>query len=212
MKKPFEERDEEQNQEASEKRIFTYAKKVKTYFSTEPQKEKVLRHEDFSAAGDVYYAHVSASYKIAQRTLLVILVVFILFSVFINRHEITYDNFFYLMKDFSSAAGNEQNHYETLSYESDSRQKFALYRGCSPRSRRSFLGRIQDLLQRSAGDRADQLYSVHRRRGCRHHRNQYSDAQQRNQRNVAPLRSHSVYSDAGSQRRRRASGKLPACL
>lgn len=129
MKKPFEERDEEQNQEASEKRIFTYAKKVKTYFSTEPQKEKVLRHEDFSAAGDVYYAHVSASYKIAQRTLLVILVVFILFSVFINRHEITYDNFFYLMKDFSSAAGNEQNHYETLSYESDSRQKFALYRG-----------------------------------------------------------------------------------
>ncbi len=129
MKKPFEKQNGEQDKESPKKRIATYAEKVKSYFSTEPQKEKVLRHEDFSAAGDVYYAHVSASYKIIQRALVVILVVFILFSVLINRNEITYANFFYLIKDFSSAAGNEQNNYETLSYESDSRQKFALYRG-----------------------------------------------------------------------------------
>ena len=108
---------------------YSAAKKIGNYFNTEPQKEKVLRHEDFDAAGEVYYASVSAHYKVAQRILVVVLVFFLLISIFTNFREITFDNFYYLIKDFTSASDAGQNVYETLSYESDSRQNFVLYRG-----------------------------------------------------------------------------------
>ena len=52
--------------------------KISDLFSAEPQKEKVLRHEDFNGAGDVYYASVSAAYKIASRILLLLLVILLL--------------------------------------------------------------------------------------------------------------------------------------
>ncbi len=105
------------------------AKRVGNYFSAEPQKEKVLSHEDFRGAGDTYYATVSASYKVVQRVLVVFLVFFIAISVITNAREITYENFYYLLKDFISASDAGSNSYETLSYESDSRQRFVLYRG-----------------------------------------------------------------------------------
>ena len=103
--------------------------KIKNLFSFEPQKEKVLRHKDFNAAGDVYYANVSTVYKISQRVLILILVVFLLFSVISNFRQITYDNFFYLLKDFSNAVDIESSNYDTLSYTSDTRHFFSLYRG-----------------------------------------------------------------------------------
>lgn len=103
--------------------------KVGDYFNPEPQKERVLRHEDFNAAGDVYYASVSAFYKVGERLLWLILAIFMIFSVVTNYKEITFDNFFYLLKDFSSAADSEVPQYQVLSYDSDSRQTFALYRG-----------------------------------------------------------------------------------
>ncbi len=109
--------------------IPSVAKKIGEYFSTEPQKEKVLAHEDFDAAGDTYYANVSAHYKVAQRILFIFFVFFLVFSIITNFSEITYDNFYYLLKDFTSAADAGNNSYETLSYESDSRQNFVLYRG-----------------------------------------------------------------------------------
>lgn len=103
--------------------------KVKDFFSVEPQKEKVLRHEDFNAAGDVYYANVSSIYKISQRILVLLLVIFLLFSLITNVRAITYDNFFYLFKDFSNAVDIESSNYDTLSYTSDARHFFSLYRG-----------------------------------------------------------------------------------
>jgi hypothetical protein len=103
--------------------------KVGDYFNPEPQKERVLRHEDFNAAGDVYYASVSAFYKVGERLLWLILAIFLVFSIITNYKEITFDNFFYLLKDFSSAADSEVPQYQVLSYDSDSRQTFALYRG-----------------------------------------------------------------------------------
>ena len=109
--------------------ISTAAKRVSVFFSTEPQKEKVLSHEDFTPAGDVYYASVSAKYKVAQRVLSIFLVFFLLVSIITNFREITFDNMFYLARDFASAADESNNNYETLSYESDSRQRFALFRG-----------------------------------------------------------------------------------
>lgn len=103
--------------------------RVGEFFNPEPQKERVLKHEDFNRAGDTYYASVSAFYKIAERLLWLILALFMLVSVITNYKEITYDNFFYLLKDFSSASDSEVPNYQVLSYDSDSRQTFGLYRG-----------------------------------------------------------------------------------
>ena len=137
MKNPFEKfkkQKEDHSQDgyddsSNNGKFITVIKKIGNYFNTEPQKEKVLSHEDFDAAGDIYYASVSAHYKVAQRILVLLLVFFIVFSIITNFQEITFDNFYYLVKDFTSASDVGQNNYETLSYESDSRQNFVMYRG-----------------------------------------------------------------------------------
>ncbi len=109
--------------------IFDLFKKIGRLFDPAPQKEKVLRHEDFNAVGDVYFANVSVAYKITQRLLILLLVFFLVFSLITNFKEITYDNFFYLIKDFSSAVDLESSNYDTVSYNSDQRHFFALFRG-----------------------------------------------------------------------------------
>ena len=119
----------QQNEPLSETEKKPLSKKIGRFFHTEIQKEKVLRYEDFDAAGDVYYAGVSAVYKVAQRALWFLFILFMAFSLIFNHAEITYDNFYYLIKDFSGAADYEGSYYETLSYESDDRQNFILYRG-----------------------------------------------------------------------------------
>ncbi len=116
-------------QATSHRSKFGFLGKLGNYFNPEPQKEKVLRHEDFNAAGDVFYASVSAGYKISQRIIIIALVVFLLFSLVTNFNNITYDNFFYVLKDFAAAADVESTNYETLSYTSNPRNFFALYRG-----------------------------------------------------------------------------------
>ena len=103
--------------------------KVGGFFDPEPQKERVLSKEDFRGAGDVYFASVSAFYKVIERILWVVLVLFLVFSLMTNYKEITFNNFFYLLKDFSSAVDSETSNYQVLSYDSDKRQKFALFRG-----------------------------------------------------------------------------------
>ena len=103
--------------------------KAGSFFDPEPQKERILSKEDFRGAGDVYYASVSAFYKIAERLLWLMLAVFMAFSLMTNYKEITYDNFFYLLRDFSAAADSKTSNYQILSYDSDSRQNFALYKG-----------------------------------------------------------------------------------
>ncbi len=120
---------QEQNGEQSREGKRTFFGKVGDMFNYEPQKERVLNQEDFKAAGDVYYASVSALYKIAERLLWVVLVVFLMFSLLTNYREITYNNFFYLLRDFSTAADSQTSNYQILSYDSNSRQNFALYRG-----------------------------------------------------------------------------------
>ena len=112
--------------EGEEQNIFG---KVGSFFDPEPQKERVLNKEDFNGAGDTYYATVSAFYKVAERLLWVILAVFLSVSIATNYREITYSNFFYLLRDFSTAAESNTSNYQVLSYDSDDRQKFAIYRG-----------------------------------------------------------------------------------
>lgn len=103
--------------------------RVGGFFDPEPQKERVLSKEDFKGAGDVYFASVSAFYKVIERILWVLLILFLVFSLLTNYKEITFNNFFYLLKDFSSAADSETSNYQILSYDSDKRQKFAIFRG-----------------------------------------------------------------------------------
>ncbi len=103
--------------------------KVGGFFDPEPQKERVLSKEDFSGAGDVYFASISAFYKVIERVLWVLLILFVVFSLLTNYKEITFNNFFYLLKDFSSAVDSETSNYQVLSYDSDKEQKFALFRG-----------------------------------------------------------------------------------
>ncbi len=103
--------------------------KVLGYFSADPQKEKILRREDFHAAGDPYYATVSARYKVAQRVLVLLLVAFLLLSIFTNIKEITYGNLFYFVRDFGNAVDIASVDHETLSYDVYKNQNFSLYRG-----------------------------------------------------------------------------------
>ena len=103
--------------------------RVGSFFDPDPQKEKVLSREDFNAAGDVYYASVSAFYKVAERLLWVVLAIFMAFSLATNYKEITYSNFFYLIRDFSTATESNASNYQILSYDSGDRQQFSLYRG-----------------------------------------------------------------------------------
>lgn len=129
MKGPFQNKKKDKTSGQEDNTTPSFFKRVGQYFSAEPQKEKVLRPEDFDAAGDIYYATVSSWYKVAQRILWLVFVFFVVASILIHRQEITYDNLFYLMKDFTNAGDTGENQYETLSYESDSRQQFVLYRG-----------------------------------------------------------------------------------
>ncbi len=107
----------------------SFLSKLGNYFKPDTQKEKVLRHEDFNRAGDTYYASVSVAYKISQRILLLVLVVFLLVSLVTNFQSITYDNFFYLLKDFSAVSDTGSSISDILSYDSNTRHFFALYRG-----------------------------------------------------------------------------------
>ncbi len=125
----FKKKSTDGNAENTDSRFDKLSGVISKYFTTEPEKQKVLREENFDAAGDVYYASVCAWYKVLQRVFLALLAVFSIVSVTVNFKHITYDNFFFLIKDFSTAVDTESVNYETLSYDASSDQSFCLYRG-----------------------------------------------------------------------------------
>ena len=127
-------KNEKNNAESSDtcekgSRFETVSDFISKYFTAEPEKERVLREENFDAAGEVYYANVCAWYKVMGRIFLAFLAIFSIISVTVNFKHITYDNFFFLIKDFSTAVDTESVNYETLSYDASSEQSFCLYRG-----------------------------------------------------------------------------------
>ncbi len=103
--------------------------KVGDFFNYETGRERVLSHEDFKGAGDPYYASVSAGFKVAERLLWLMLAVFMTFSLLTSYRDITYSNMFYLFREFSSVAEMQSSDYQVLSYDSDERQRFALFHG-----------------------------------------------------------------------------------
>lgn len=132
MKNPFKKKEDKSKadrRESGDAGASEFGEKFAKFFSAEPQKEKILKHEDFAKAGDTYYASVSARFKIAERVFIVLLTFFLLFSIFTNIKAITYGNFFYFFRDFGNAIDIESTNYETLSYDVYKKQKFSLYRG-----------------------------------------------------------------------------------
>ena len=130
MKIPFWNKDsQKENKAEKSKSKNAFFERVAGFFSADPQKEKILRYEDFQNATDPYYATVSARYKVAQRVLALLLLVFFLFSVFTNIKEITYGNMFYFVRDFGNAVDIASIDYETLSYDVYPNQNFSMYRG-----------------------------------------------------------------------------------
>ena len=133
MKIPFlnkgKEKEEKENDPQSEKGKNAFFDRVASFFSADPQKEKILRYEDFQNATDPYYATVSARYKVTQRILALVLVLFLLISIFTNIKEITYGNLFYFVRDFGNAVDIASIDYETLSYDVYPNQSFSMYRG-----------------------------------------------------------------------------------
>lgn len=113
----------------NEKSSASFAENLARFFSAAPQKEKILRREDFAGAGDTYYASVSARYKVAQRIFALILVIFLLFSIFTNIRNITYGNLFYFIRDFGNAVDMDSINYESVSYDVYSDQHFTIFRG-----------------------------------------------------------------------------------
>ncbi len=109
--------------------IGRFASGIAEFFDPQPEKEKILRHEDFHGAGDEYYAVVSSRYKVAQRIFAVLCVVFLLFSVFTNISSITYENLFYFAREFGSAVDMASVDHESLSYDVYKDQTFTFYRG-----------------------------------------------------------------------------------
>ena len=131
MKAPFfrKKNSEDQREDSVGGRIKRFAEGVADFFDPEPEKEKVLRREDFRGAGDDYYAVVSSRYKIAERIFAVLCVIFLLFSIFTNISDITYGNLFYFVRDFGTAVDIASTDYETLSYDVYKNQNFTLFRG-----------------------------------------------------------------------------------
>ena len=121
--------DKKENNTQGDKSKNAFFERVTGFFSAEPQKEKILRYEDFQNATDPYYATVSARYKVTQRVLALLLVLFLLFSIFTNIREITYGNLFYFVRDFGNAVDIASIDYETLSYDVYPNQNFSMYRG-----------------------------------------------------------------------------------
>ena len=133
MKIPFwndkKKTEKEVNNSESEKSKNAFFERLAGFFSADPQKEKILRYEDFQNATDPYYATVSARYKVTQRVLALLLVLFLLISIFTNIKEITYGNLFYFVRDFGNAVDIASIDYETLSYDVYPNQSFSMYRG-----------------------------------------------------------------------------------
>ena len=73
----------------------SFTKQIEDFFSTGQQKEKVLRREDFYAASDGYYAHVSAVYKVAQRFIWLFFVFFMVVTIVANYKSIILFIIFY---------------------------------------------------------------------------------------------------------------------
>ena len=100
--------------------------KIKEFFRYDPSSANL---GDSSSNGEknAYYSRVSYRYSYAARMLCVLLALIILFFIFSG--SISYDNFYYLSKDFGIASAFVNSSYRTITYGVGSSQSYALYHG-----------------------------------------------------------------------------------
>lgn len=76
-----------------------------------------------------YLEKVSSKYRLIQIVLSGFLAVFVLVSMIVRSEDITYENLFYLFKDFDTVSGSQGANFSTLVYGANSNQSFSDYRG-----------------------------------------------------------------------------------
>lgn len=96
--------------------------KIKEFFTYDPSSATSPDGEK-----NEYYARVSYRYSYAARMLCVALALIMLFFVFSG--SLSYDNFYYLVKDFGIAADFVNSNYQTITYGVGNSQSYALYHG-----------------------------------------------------------------------------------
>ena len=102
-------------------------KKIKVNVMGELSDEKNEKHEP---PINKYYSTVAYRYKFAKYLTIVLLIVFVLFSITVNRDSITYSNFVFLIKDMNTVFESDGilNVQKSISYNTDRNQSFSLYR------------------------------------------------------------------------------------
>ena len=97
----------------------------KDIFKYDPS--SAIDKKDPQAEKSEYYARVSYRYGYAKKILSVLLLTVIVIFLFMG--SITYDNFYYLVKDFGVAVDFVNSGYESITYGVGNSQSFAMYRG-----------------------------------------------------------------------------------
>lgn len=97
----------------------------KDFFKYDPS--SAVNKEESQAKKNEYYAKVSYRYGYAKKILCVILLLIIVIFLFMG--SITYDNFYYLVKDFGVAVDFVNSGHESITYGVGESQSFAMYRG-----------------------------------------------------------------------------------
>lgn len=101
-------------------------------------KEKIIKVDAFGDTAvnsgepeiNPYYATVSYRYKFAKYVAIVLLIVFVLLSIMLNRENITYSNFVFLVKDMNTVFESDGilTVQKNIMYNTDASQCFTLYR------------------------------------------------------------------------------------
>ena len=100
--------------------------KIKDFFRYDPSSAN-KRERDPDIRTNMYYERVSYRYGYAAKILCVLLALIML--VFVFSGSISYDKFYYLVKDFGIAADFVSSNYRTITYGVGNSQSYALYHG-----------------------------------------------------------------------------------
>jgi len=88
-----------------------------------------VRHVDDEHVSNKYYLLISDRYMRAKYLAIILLVIFIAFTVFLFREDITYANLMYLIRDFNTSSAAYNADFDPIKYEEQDKMNFGVYRG-----------------------------------------------------------------------------------
>lgn len=98
-------------------------------FRKNPNGETVRVEDDLEGLGNGYLRKIGQYFKTAQILLFVLLFLFVTLFALICSESITYQNLYYLAKDFRTAVDNTDVSVEGIAYEVDPSPSFAVFKG-----------------------------------------------------------------------------------